>query len=86
MRVSDTTTATMDGDPESTLDGLPTFITVDELARLLRVNRNTAYESVARGEIPGVRRIGRKIRICRDTVVKWLRGESGVSRSSRRTG
>jgi len=68
----------------STLSRLQTFLTVDELAKLLRVNRNTAYEAVARGEIPGVCRIGRKIRICRDTVVEWLRGEGRVSASSRR--
>ncbi len=70
MRVNDTTTTTMDCDPESTLDRLPTFLTVDELAKLLRVNHNTAYEAIHRGEIPGVNRIGRKIRICRVTVVR----------------
>ena len=59
---------------EDTLSRMPTFITVDELAKLLRLNRNTTYEAVQRGEIPGVTRIGRRIRICRDTVVRWLRG------------
>jgi excisionase family DNA binding protein len=44
---------------ETTLDRLPTMMTVEELARLLRVNRNTAYEAVARGEVPGVVRVGR---------------------------
>ncbi len=67
-----------------TLTGLPTFLTVDELAKLLRVNRNTAYEAIQRGEIPGVNRIGRKIRICRSTVVEWLRGQGRGARSSRR--
>ena len=65
-----------------TLTSLPTFMTVDELARILRVNRKTAYEAVANGQIPGVRRIGRTIRVCRATVVDWLRNEGRVSRAS----
>ncbi len=63
-----------------TLSLMPTFITVDELAVVLRVNRNTAYEAVQRGDIPGVSRIGRKIRICRATVVDWLRGQGRDAR------
>ena len=69
---------------EGTLERLPTFITVDELAVLLRVNRKTAYEAVANGTVPGVHRIGRTIRITRDTVVGWLRGNSDVPHPSRR--
>jgi excisionase family DNA binding protein len=68
----------------STLTRLPTFLTVDELAQLLRINRKSAYEAVAKGEIPGARRIGRTIRITRDAVVGWLRGQGHVSRSSGR--
>ena len=68
-----------------TLSRLPTFITVDELAVLLRINRNTAYEAVQRGEVPGVTRIGRKIRVCRNTVVEWLRGKGRGARSNRRS-
>jgi len=75
----------MNSDPkETTLDRLPPLLTVDELAAILRVNRDTAYKAVAAGEVPGARRIGRTIRICRDAVVRWLRGEDRVPRSSRR--
>jgi excisionase family DNA binding protein len=62
---------------------LPDVLTVDELATLLRVNRKTAYEAVARGEIPGACRVGRTIRICRDTVLDWLGGHVRVSRDRR---
>src|SRR5260221_14746925 len=41
----------------------------EELARLLRVNRKTVYDAIARGEIPGVRRIGGTLRIHRETVL-----------------
>jgi len=57
-------------------------MTVDELAALLRVNRKSVYEAIARGEIPGVRRIGRTFRASREAVLAWLR-EGRVSRSRR---
>jgi excisionase family DNA binding protein len=64
--------------------GLPPILCVEEFARLLRVNRKTAYEAVANGQVPGVRRLGRTIRIDRDAVLEWLRGQGCVSPSSRR--
>ena len=51
------------------------FLTVDEAAVLLRINRNTLYDAIKRGQVPGVRQIGRCIRICRVTVLRWFRGE-----------
>jgi excisionase family DNA binding protein len=53
---------------------LPSVLTVDEAARLLRVNRKTLYESVRLRQIPGVVRMGRSIRIGRDALLEWLRG------------
>ena len=52
---------------------LPPIVTIDELARFLRMNRKTVYEAISRGEIPGVRRIGHTFRISRDVVLQWLR-------------
>ncbi len=49
-------------------------MTVVELAGLLRVNRKSAYAAVARGEVPGVVRVGHRIRISRAAVEKWLLG------------
>lgn len=60
------------------------ILTIDELAQLLRVDRKTAYAAVRRGEIPGVRRLGRAIRVSRDAVLAWLAdGQGRVSRSRR---
>jgi excisionase family DNA binding protein len=53
-----------------------------EVAALLRVNRKTVYEAVARGVIPGAHRFGRMIRIDRDAVLDWLRGQGRVSQPS----
>ena len=60
---------------EETLERLPTFLTVDELADVLRLNRNTVYEAIKQDQVPGVTKWGRCVRICRSTVVRWLRGE-----------
>jgi len=63
---------------------LPEVLTVDELAALLRVDRKTAYAAIASGEIPGVRRVGRTLRVHRATVVGWLaEGQGRASRSKR---
>jgi len=60
-------------------------IGVEELAKLLKLNRKSLYAAIRRREIPGVRRVGRCIRVCRTTVLDWLRdGQGLVSRSTKR--
>ena len=49
-------------------------LTVDEVAALLRVNRNTVYDLFDAGKLPGGRRLGRLIRFSRSTVLRWLGG------------
>lgn len=58
--------------PDPAVD-LPAVLTVEELAALLRINRNTAYKYVHDGTVPGVRRIGTSLRISRAAVLEWLR-------------
>ena len=62
---------------------LPALLRVEEVAALLRINRKSAYAAVEAGAIPGVVRVGRSIRISRDAVLDWLRGQGGASRSRR---
>lgn len=47
-------------------------LSVEEVARLLGIGRNGAYEAIQRGEIPHLR-IGRRIMIPRDRFEEWLR-------------
>ena len=47
------------------------LLTVPELAQLLRIGRNKAYEVVATGALPVVR-IGRLIRVPRAAVDRWI--------------
>jgi excisionase family DNA binding protein len=61
---------------------LPAVLTIDELAAYLRVNHKTIRDAIARGEIPGVRRLGTATRIHAATVINWLaKGQVRVSRS-----
>jgi excisionase family DNA binding protein len=52
----------------------PAFLTVEEAAELLRVNRKTLYEAIRLGQVPGVARLGRILRIHRDTLLTWSPG------------
>ena len=63
---------------------LALFLTVDELADVLRLNRKTVYDALSRGDIPGARRIGGTYRISRDAVLAWFTSGQGRVRRSRR--
>jgi excisionase family DNA binding protein len=66
-----------EGPPWAAVDrdhAVPEVLTVDEAAALLRVNRKTIYEAIARRQLPGARRIGRVIRISRDAVLERRSG------------
>ena len=47
-------------------------LTVPELCRLLRMSKNTVYEGLKTGKIPGEIRVGRAVRVHRDTVLSWM--------------
>jgi excisionase family DNA binding protein len=59
-----------------------TFITVDEAAELMRLDRKTVYQCVKDGELPGARRVKGAVRIHRATLIEWFRGPA--ARRSRR--
>ncbi|PTL75525.1 helix-turn-helix domain-containing protein [Vitiosangium sp. GDMCC 1.1324] len=54
----------------------PEFLTVEEVAALLRVNRKTLYESIRRGEVPGAVHLGRTVRLRRSVLLSWTPGNS----------
>jgi excisionase family DNA binding protein len=63
--------------PTLAMGSAPTFLTVEEAAELLRVNRKTLYEAIRLGQVPGVARLGRTRRIHRDTLLTWRPGNGG---------
>ena len=50
----------------------PLLLTVAETADLLRTSPKAVYAMVARGQLPGVRRIGRRLLFRRDALLNWL--------------
>ena len=56
------------------MDGksFPHLLTTTEVADLLRTTRKATYSMVARGQLPGVIRIGRRVLIRRDDLLSWL--------------
>ncbi|MFY1824945.1 helix-turn-helix domain-containing protein [Myxococcus fulvus] len=53
----------------------PEFLTVDEAAALLRVNRKTLYEAIRLGQVPGVVRVGKALRILHAALVESTTGK-----------
>lgn len=50
-------------------------LTVEQVAELLKLGRNTVYDAANRGQIPH-RRIGRRLLFSRTAVLEWLAGKA----------
>ena len=53
-------------------DELPPFLTADETATLLRTTRKGIYVMVERRQLPGVRKIGKRLLIRAEILVSWI--------------
>ncbi|WP_303800182.1 helix-turn-helix domain-containing protein [Alicyclobacillus macrosporangiidus] len=53
-------------------DELPTVLTMEDVARYLRIGRTAAYELAHRPDFPAVR-IGRLVRVNREAFLRWCR-------------
>lgn len=62
-----------DRDPPE-FEGLPLMLTAEHIAELLNITRKAVYKMAERGEIPGVRKYGRRLRFRRDDIKIWLLG------------
>ena len=63
-------------DTFKTINDLPITLTVDELAAVLKIGRNTAYELVRSGQIISFT-VGRQIRISKSALLAYM-GLDGV--------
>ncbi len=50
----------------------PHLLTTAEVADLLRTSQKATYAMIARGQLPGVVRIGRRVLVHADELVDWL--------------
>jgi excisionase family DNA binding protein len=55
-----------------TIPAIPEFLTADEVAALLRTSRKAIYAMIERHQLPGVRRIGRRVLVRRIELLDWL--------------
>lgn len=60
-------------------DRLPRYLTVDEVADLLRTSRKAIYMMVERRQLPGVTRIRKRILILSGDLLRWLSDQQGTS-------
>lgn len=60
------------------LDEAPDVLTVPEVARLLRIGRNRAYDLINEGRLVGCR-VGHGIRVPKTAVKRFLAGPSDVA-------
>jgi excisionase family DNA binding protein len=61
--------------PPLVAGNVPEFLTAEEAAELLRVNRKTLYEAIRLEQVPGVVRIGKALRIRRAALLEWTAGK-----------
>jgi len=50
--------------------------TVEEAAKILGVGRQTAYDLARKGELPGVRRLGRRFIVSKTELEAYLQGST----------
>jgi excisionase family DNA binding protein len=55
-----------------TVDSESELLTVSEVADVLRTSRKAIYAMIERGQLPGLRRIGRRVLIRRADLLHWL--------------
>ena len=48
------------------------LLTVNEVAAVLRTSPKAIYAMIERGQLPGVRRIGRRVLVRRAELLHWL--------------
>ncbi len=53
------------------LDRLPDFCSLDEVSKVFRVSRATAYRMAERGNIPCLR-IGRRMIVSKKQLMRWI--------------
>ena len=59
----------------------PATIDIVSAARLLGIGRTLAYELAAKGELPGVLRLGHRLVVSRKALNRFLDAESDLKRA-----
>lgn len=59
-------------------DTTPTFLTIEEVAELLRLSERHVYALARKGELPGAIKLGNRWRIHRGVLIAWMKAEATV--------
>ena len=59
------------------IDDLPDVLTVTQLAKVLRISKNTAYKLIREGRIR-IKRLGRIIRISKHDLIIFVNGHTEI--------
>jgi excisionase family DNA binding protein len=72
--------------PGNRLDNpdLAPLLTVDEVADLLRRSAKSVYSMIERAQLPGVTRLGRRVLVRREDLLRWLNESRASSPKERR--
>ncbi len=62
---------------------LPPVMTVAEVKTLLRLSKNTVYEALKSGAIPGMLKVGRAVRVSGPVLARWLQEGSSPTRNGK---
>jgi excisionase family DNA binding protein len=52
------------------------LLRVSEAAKRLSISRSKAYDLASRGELPGVMRVGKSIRVSATRLAEWIAAET----------
>lgn len=63
---------------------LAPLLTVDEVSAFLRTSSKSVYSMIDRAQLPGVTRLGRRLLIRRDDLLRWLNESRASSQQERR--
>ncbi|MFX4261306.1 helix-turn-helix domain-containing protein [Pelotomaculum propionicicum] len=58
----------------SNINEMPEIMTIEEVAKVLRLKRSTAYEYVKQGYIPHIK-LGKQIRVLKSKLLVAMSGE-----------
>ena len=56
---------------------MPSLLTVKEVAQVLRIGRNAAYELIYRDNFPVLRLGPKKIRVPKNELIRWIETNTG---------
>ena len=81
MKVSDQASQPGQGrnDPIGGTVQFPRLLRVGEVAEILRTSRKAVYSMMARGEVPGVIRVNRRVLVDGAILISWIRQRTAGS-------